>query len=197
MNLKTKVLLLLVAFACAAPCGAQEEKKKPDARPDFSGTWAREAKESNTGKERPTLVISHREPEVRIRHTPAPDDGEAGEAVYYSDGRGESNHGPWYTEEGAKRRDEIKSKTTWKGTTLVTRAEIKRLVRGAAEYLIITDKWTLSKDGKSLTLIRTLWTRNARYLAMRSGGQATMTDSGPGEYKSVFRRVPDQSEGHP
>jgi hypothetical protein len=192
MCLKTKILLLLVAFACAAQCAAQDKKKDVPARPDLSGKWALDPKESNPGVARLTLVISHSEPEVRIRHElTTTDDSEAGETVYYSDGRGESNLGPWFIEEGAKRRDELKSKTVWKGRALVTRTEIKRLVRGAAAYLIVTDKWTLSQDGHTLTRVQTLWTRNGTYLALGSGGRATVTDSGPGEYKTVFRRVPD------
>jgi hypothetical protein len=195
LRVATRTLLLTAMLLCVATAFSQDSKKaarRPQpATPDLSGTWALDPKESNPGEPGLKLVISHSEPEVRIRREPATDDGSAGETVYYSDGRGESNLGPWLIEAGEKRRDEFKSKTVWKGQTLVTRTEMKRLVRGAAAYLVITDKWRLSDDGQKLTHVQTVWTRNGTYLALGSGGQLAVTDSGPGEYKAVFRRAHD------
>jgi hypothetical protein len=185
------LLLLLVAFARPAAGAAQEKKAGP--RPDFSGVWELDPKQTDSGETRLALVISHSEPEVRIRLRTV-EDGveEITESVYYSDGRGESNPGPTYVEGGtALRRDELKSKTVWKGQALVTRTEVKRVVRGAAAYLIVTDKWTLSEGGRKLTHAQTLWTRNGTYIEAPPKGPAAVTDSGPSEYKTVFRRVPD------
>jgi|SRR5215207_703272 len=159
MNLKATILLSLVAFVCAAPRAAQEKKKEPPARPDFSGTWVLDLKKSGFRDVRSpravtlptTLVITHGEPEVRVtrKFSEAYGEERGGEIVYYTDDRGEKN-----TLVGSDRvslSGTIESHTKWKGKRLVIRGTEYLVAFGDTNKLDFAERWELSADGNTLT----------------------------------------------
>jgi hypothetical protein len=126
----TLIALLLVAAQVAATAGT---------KPDFSGQWVVNARESDFGLIPPPqcrgLKLSHREPELISEET-----GPAGEPCglmirYTTDGTPVT-----YTADNARRR----ARLTWRGAALV----IDRTSDDGVEMQI---EATLSADGKKLT----------------------------------------------
>ena len=146
-----------MAACLAGVSAARDDKRKGAApRPDLSGTWVLDRSKSNYGdargrnisKDDVTLVITHRDPELRFTKTVVNEGRqETKEYVYYTDGRGETN--PMYYGSG-----EVDSKTRWDGDrleTLATLARVGRANQGAGYYLAMEAKWRLSDDGRTLT----------------------------------------------
>lgn len=160
MNLKATILLLLFASACAAPCAAQDKKKKETAaRPDFSGTWVLDLSKSQyygaRGGFKPTaqdtLVISHGEPELRVKQTFGSLRGgeRTLDLVYYTDGRGEKN--TFVGRDEVSLSGTVASETKWKGARLVIRGSQRARSFGDVSDFKFTEKWELSADGQTLT----------------------------------------------
>ena len=169
------LLLSLCLLACAAAAAAADDKKK--ARPDFSGTWELDRSKSDFGlfRDRPiskadsTLVITHRDPELKIARTLRLNgQQETKEFTYYTDERGETNP-------AAVGAGEIKSKTKWDGDKVAARAKMTWPGQnGAAGYeMDLTQKWQVSSDGRTLT--------NTTLITNRTGVR---------EIKLVYRRAP-------
>jgi hypothetical protein len=147
---------------CAALSPAQKKKsdERDRARPNLTGTWVLDeviqgsVKTKNLMLEagQVTLVISHRDPEIRMTRTATKKEGEVTqELVFYADGRGETNQGPAL---GLGREDisgKIKSSTVWKKTKLRTTSEVRGALQGDFYIVMITDEWELSADGQTLT----------------------------------------------
>lgn len=161
MNLKTKISLLLIAFACAAPCSAQEKTKKSERqRPDFSGTWVIDLKKSGHNNPRRALtvpaelVITHGGPEIRVTRTfpEAYTDERAVELVYYTDERGEKN--AVVGRDRVRLSGTVESHTKWKGSRIVIRGTEYLVALGDANNLDFTERWELSADGNTLTQTR-------------------------------------------
>src|SRR5689334_476225 len=92
--------ILLISFWLLATIStgmAQNDKNKPNEqkKPDLSGTWILDASQSNFGSNKDkvtdyTVIIVHREPEIRITWRFKQGGQEfSQEAVYYIDGRPE------------------------------------------------------------------------------------------------------------
>ena len=169
----TLLCLCLLLLACPAPAAAaRDDKKKNDKpRPDLSGTWELDRPKSDFGlfRDRPvskadsTLVVAHRDPELKITRTLRLNgQQETKEFTYYTDGRGETN--PATIGAG-----EVKSKTKWDGDKVAARS--KMTWRGGAE-MDVTQKWQVSPDGKTLT--------NTTVISNQMGVQ---------EIKLVYRRA--------
>lgn len=153
--MKFVLLWLCLALGLAGVSAAHDDKKKEEKpRPDLSGTWELDRSKSDFGmfRDRPvskadsTLVIAHRDPELKITRTLRLNgQEETKQFAYYTDGRGETNPagiGP----------GEIKSKTKWDGDKVSVRAKLTRPGPGGAAYdLEMTQKWQVSSDGKTLT----------------------------------------------
>ena len=123
---------------------SQLEKGSSDKRskPDFSGTWVLDKAKSAKVEYDLTLHIEHREPEITITRTFVDTAGEQKEkSVYYTDGRDET-----VTE---KLQHIYKPVTKWRGNTLVR--ESVYVTRGTRFEVVTTEKWSLSKDGQTLT----------------------------------------------
>ncbi|HKC65454.1 MAG TPA: hypothetical protein VKB86_17565 [Pyrinomonadaceae bacterium] len=145
-------------LALTALCLAQEDKSKT--HPDFSGTWMSDEtltsranpKQLVRNTEQTTLVILHREPEVKITiKTISGGNEQKREVVYYSDGRGETNPGPTISLNLNGVSKEIKSITEWKKGKLLTTSVIRTPMRGAFYNVYIFEEWKLSSDGQILT----------------------------------------------
>src|SRR5947199_9360145 len=88
------VALLLLACVSYFHANARTGYQK-QTRPDLSGTWTMERskmKESLLNPSELTLIITHQEPEIRIkRRFTLGSKRQEQDLVYYTDGRGESN----------------------------------------------------------------------------------------------------------
>lgn len=132
-------------FIAATLCFAQAETRGANqpARPDLSGTWILDkAKSQKVDADNFTLIIVHREPEIRITEKSLKDGRElSNEVVHYTDGRSDSD-----TADGAHY---AKVKIKWQGKTLVR--ENIHTTSGVKFEIVTTEEWKLSKDHKSLT----------------------------------------------
>ena len=145
------VTLSLLAGASAA---GDDKKKESKPRPDFSGTWQLDRAKSDYGifGDRPiakadaTLVVEHKEPELKITRTLRLNGREeTGVFTYYTDERGEANP-------AAIGPGDVRSKTKWEGDKVVARASIRgKGSGGVGAGLDVTQKWYVSSDGKTLT----------------------------------------------
>jgi hypothetical protein len=156
------------------PCAAQDKKAaKAQNRPDLSGTWVYDPQRSYPVSRRrtisETLTIVHREPEIKVTSRGNVDGQKAeAEVVLYTDGRGEWNAG--YTGHVGY------TKTEWDGRALVTRHKSSYTSAGWTRYDVeVTQRWELSKDGKSLIrkTVRREWPNN----------------SDPGQSIALYRRM--------
>jgi hypothetical protein len=141
-SMRAAAALLAIAFAVPAVSAAQQV-------PNLSGTWVLQADKSDFGMipapQSRTDVIEHLEPKLTIKRTVVT--AGAGESVlnlvYAVDGKPHKNMaGP----------SELTSTLSWEGRTLVT---VSTLETGQGQATI-TDRLTLSEDGKTLTQARTL-----------------------------------------
>jgi len=152
--LKTTLLALcLLACAATVAVAARDDGKKGGKHPDLSGTWTLDRSKSDFGVfwDRPlaktdaTLVVLHREPELKVTRTLRLNGREeTKELVYYTDGRGESNPAAI----GGGTAD---SKTNWERDSIVARAKLSRPgAKGRVEVELI-ETWRMSGDRKTLT----------------------------------------------
>ena len=150
-----RVIFLLWALSLAAWCIAQDGKaKSPAARPDFSGNWVLDHSKSSLGpfdrmlaNAEVTLVISHKDPELKISRKASVNGREQSQILtYYSDGRGETNpniFGP----------TEVKTKTKWDKSKLVSDASQSiNTPRGDTIHIDTSEKRELSADGNTLNI---------------------------------------------
>jgi len=136
-------LTLLLAGALAAPAMAAQ------APPDLSGTWVLQLDQSDLGAmtgqlQARTDVIEHKEPNLKIKRIVRSTAGEStSDLVYMVDGK------PWKNTAGPT---EITSTLTWEEGALV----MVSTVPNPQGEVTITDRYTLSADGKTLTQARVL-----------------------------------------
>jgi len=150
-----RVMFLLCILSLAAWCVAQDGKgKTPATRPDFSGNWVLDHSKSSLGPlERPlanaevTLVIAHKEPELKISRKASVNGREQSQILtYYSDARGETNPAVFGSAE-------VKTKTKWDKIKLVSDASTTiNTPRGDAIHIDTSEKRELSADGNTLTI---------------------------------------------
>jgi hypothetical protein len=148
--MKALPLALCLLAACAVAAAGGDRKK---AHPDFSGTWRIDRSKSDYGEwsDKPlakadsTLVVEHRDPELKIKSTLSLDGREeVRDFAYYTDGRGETNQATL----GA---GQVESKTKWDGDKVVSEGHVKRRGQGGTYELTVTQRWQVSSDGKTLT----------------------------------------------
>ena len=121
-----------------------------DATPNFTGKWSLDAAKSDFGPMPPpesvVHVIEHKEPTVKIVTTQKGAQGEVtNERQLTTDGKENVNKmrmGPG--------EQDVKSNTKWSGKALTTRFKLD--MQGNA--FDVNDAWTLSDDGKVLTIVR-------------------------------------------
>ncbi len=116
------------------------------AKPNFTGDWKLNPAKSDFGQfpapSKLTMSIGHDDPNLKVSTSMAGDYGEfTWEAAYTTDGKECIN----------KMRDnESKSTVTWDGDILL----INTKTSFGGNDMTISDKWTLSADGKTLTIDR-------------------------------------------
>jgi hypothetical protein len=135
------VMALAVVTALPVSVAAQE-------KPNFSGTWVLQADKSDFGMIPPptsrTDIIDHQEPKITVKRTAVTAEGESKvDLVYAVDGK------PWKNQAGGQ---EATSTLRWEAQELVVVSEVDT-PQGLAT---LTDRWSLSADGKTLTQVRTI-----------------------------------------
>jgi hypothetical protein len=130
-----KSVLMVAALATVAPAAD---------KPNFSGNWVLDADKSNFGPMPPpttmTRKVDHNDPAMTVDQTTtggAQGDQQA-TMKYSTDGKETTN---------SMMGNDVKSTTVWEGNALV----IKMAADFQGTEIKITDKWTLSDDGKVLT----------------------------------------------
>jgi hypothetical protein len=126
----------------AAACGLLQAQAKPN----FSGTWklnvSQERFRSDAGARQPHRQITHEDPDLKDSYTQSGQMGEfAAEMKYSTDGKETTN---------SVRGNEIKSTAKWDGDDLA----IAGKTRSMARNVTLNDRWSLSADGKTLTIQR-------------------------------------------
>ena len=140
----TGLLGLVAVLSLAGPIAAAAQ-----AVPNLSGTWVLQADKSSFGMmpapQSRTDVIDHQEPKLTIKRTATDANGQTTttEFGYAVDGQPYKNMaGP----------TEVTSRLHWEGAILVS---VSTATAPQGE-VTITDRYTLSEDGKTLTQQRTL-----------------------------------------
>ena len=136
-----RILSVLSLLFAVSPLQAQS-------KPDFSGTWRVNLEKSDFGSlSRPTGLINkivHREPNIELTMTEISASGETvTKAHFTTDGKENSN---------SSRGNTVRSRQWWDGNVLV--AEAQGTFAGA--QFTGKSRWTLSSDGKVLTIERDL-----------------------------------------
>jgi hypothetical protein len=137
----------LLVVLVSALAGAQ------NATPNFTGKWNLDAAKSDFGPMPPpdsvVHVIDHKEPSIKIVTTQKGAQGETtNERVLTTDGKENVNK----MRMGPDGEQEVKSTSKWNGKALATSFTLD--VQGNA--FDINDSWTLSDDGKVLTIVRAI-----------------------------------------
>jgi hypothetical protein len=142
------VLTFCLALAAEAPAQSQpKESPQAESRPNFTGTWVMDAAKSDWGGvEAPGLmryVIRHRGGTLMLLST---QDSVTKRLEMMTDGQERM------TEEDAD--SEIWARVFWEGKTLVWEGRRKAKPAHEVEPVHWSSRWSLSEDGKTLTVKR-------------------------------------------
>lgn len=166
------LLLILCVAACVVVSPAQVKNSSAQDRPDLTGTWERNPSKSESpfgavpGSS--SLTISHKEPELWIiRKSSNKGEDSINDSTYYSDGRGDMNIptfgtaisvGPANSNDAKsiKPSGEVKSKTKWEGSKLVSRTSMVHFIGDHRLDVEIIEEREISLDGKTLTIVTTV-----------------------------------------
>lgn len=149
--LKTVLASIIIVFPCAILGSAQSQPAQ--ARPDLNGAWKLNSQKSDLADDyryalslgEESVRISVQDPEIKVtRHYSF---GEFN-SILYTDGRTASNRDTT--------GETIKLSAKWDGRKLVSRYTLHRAFAGNPETVDVIDEWTISNDGKTLTLKTTM-----------------------------------------
>ena len=143
MNRRSMLTLLALASLTAALAPAAD-------KPNFSGSWKMNAGKSDFGPIPPPdkleRTIKHEDPKMNVNTLNVGAQGETKtEAVYTTDGKDSVNKMAGM---------DVKSVAAWDGDKLIIKS--KREIQGMEISMV--ENWTLSADGKILTIINDLST---------------------------------------
>jgi hypothetical protein len=115
-------------------------QQKP-AKPDFSGSWAISGPSDSQGggTDTPFMRVEHQEPQLKVTFSEAPKSGQQDVWSLTTNGIESTNR---------INGKETKSRTFWQGNSLVT----EWVTEANGKPVHHRQTWTLSKDGKRLTL---------------------------------------------
>lgn len=142
-------LAAILIFVFTVGAFAQSDKKNSGdaARPDFSGTWTIDRTKTKKLDFDLKLIVVQKEPEMKVTK------------IYNFKGAKKIDEQTYYTD-GRRTPDEttdtniVSIDAAWSGNAYIRKRQISR-VQGKAIVLTTTEKWELSKDGKTLTLTLT------------------------------------------
>ena len=151
-----KISGILFLIALLSICAFPQEKSKDDKsqeKPNFSGTWVIDKEKSYSSSEERknvshyTLVIAHSGEQIKIfRNYIIKNNKSSYTDILYTDKRKERN----VDSTGMTMQGDIESKTSWKKQTIV-----RHFIYDTSQmpaYTISDEKYSLSKDGKILTI---------------------------------------------
>jgi hypothetical protein len=153
--IKLSIFFLLIA-SFSFSIAAQEKKKENEAsgKPNLSGTWIIDKEKSySKSSERKKvdyykLIISHSGEEIKIaRNYSFNNQRSSFTEILFTDKRGERN----LDKTGMTDFPEIKSATFWKKQSIVRRFLYNKRDTGTP-YVVSSEKYALSDDGKTLTI---------------------------------------------
>lgn len=138
----------VLATALTLLAAATPAQSRAQGVPDLSGTWKLVTDQSDFGPmlapQSRTDVIDHKEPKLNIKRTVVTGAGETSSSLVYA-----IDNTPYKNMAGGQ---EITSTLKWEAQTLVMAST---LATGQGD-VGINDRITLSSDGKTLTMARTL-----------------------------------------
>lgn len=154
--LPMKRVIFLLWILCLSAWGSAQDgrTKSSTARPDFSGNWILDHSKSSLGplervlaNAEVTLVIAHKEPELKISRKASVNGREQSQILtYYSDARGETNPAVFGSAE-------MKTKTKWDKSKLVSDASTSiNTRRGDTIHIDTSERREISSDGNTLTI---------------------------------------------
>jgi hypothetical protein len=158
-----KLIIALLVLWCAQLDFAHGNQAKfvKTLTPDLSGAWKLNRAKSDLGDDNRYelslnevgITILHHDPDLNLtrRFRAAKSDTES-KWLFHTNGSGETNP-------GITAREVIKSNTKWEGKKLVSRYLLHREIawsHGTVDSVDVVDEWSLSDDGKILTLKTTL-----------------------------------------
>lgn len=122
------------------------------AKPNFSGSWKTNAAKSDFGPMPPPdkwdMAVEHKDPSLKVKTTMASQMGERTvDAAYTTDGVETT------VSEG---QGQTRATVTWDGNSIVFKTTRKANMQGEEIEIKGTEKWTLSGDGKTITVDMTL-----------------------------------------
>jgi hypothetical protein len=128
-----------------APLAARAQQQAPN----LSGTWELDVAKSSfgmmPGPSKATLVIAHKEPELKVTSTQTTPGGDrTATNSYTTDGKAAKNVGAM--------GNEVTSTLKWDGAVLTNASTTQ--VQG--NDVSITERWTVAPDGRTLTINRTV-----------------------------------------
>ena len=156
--LSASLLTVLLTLCLSAGALGDDKKKEGKSHRDLSGTWQIDKVKSDFGEfiDRPlskadaTLVVEHKDPELKIKRTLSLNgQEEVKQFTYYTDERGETNQATIGV-------GEVKSKTKWDGDRVVSEAQVTRRGQSGPYVLNVMQRWQVSSDGKTLTNTTTI-----------------------------------------
>jgi hypothetical protein len=151
LNVSAAALLLLLSASAWAQ----------DAKPNFTGKWNLDVAKSDFGPMPPpesmVHVIEHKEPSLKVVTTTKSAQGETtNERPLTTDGKENV-----YKMRGPDGEQPVTSTSKWNGKALAT--SFKLSAQGTE--FEINDSWTLSDDGKVLTVARTIKAAQGEFTA--------------------------------
>lgn len=157
---KTKRIILAAAILLVTATATFAQKTS-----NFSGRWElNKAKSSPVGQmQNRVLVIEHNDPNLKVNRTETYADGErvSNPLTLTTDGKL-----GYYTQFGGKNRQNFQA--SWEGAKLVIKWNQDRGPAGQE-----TETWTLSANGKTLTITTTQQAREAKSGDATSGANLT------------------------
>jgi hypothetical protein len=166
--------LLFICLLCifSVVCAVAQEKSDSQAtnkKTDFSGTWIpqveKDSKPDAGSKGWTNVIITQVGQDIKFTLVyPQTSKAPTRELKYYIDERGETNEGLvyyYYIANGKETEKEVKSKTKWDGSVLVTVHKMVFRENAITVTNDLTMRWELSPDGKTLTR----YTKLSNYVA--------------------------------
>ena len=113
-------------------------------KPDFSGSWKLNSSRSDFGPMPPPdkwdMVVEHKDPSLKVKTTMA------------NAQMGERNDEAEYATDGTERQWTTTAVVTWEGALIVFKTSRKVNMQGEQVEIKGEEKWSLSEDGKTLTV---------------------------------------------
>jgi hypothetical protein len=192
-SVKASVCLLVLLSASLSTAQVDGQLPLAQPKPDMSGVWIIDLSQSDVKKrnlalsfDQLSLVIAHHEPKIKVTRKAVTDGRESStEFTLHTDGRGKSSLVFTTSKGDADYLIRVKVKSAWEGGTLLTKGTIQyhSVIGWSVFFVGVKERWELSPDGNTLTLISSYGPRRAFASDVFVGDQYFE------HIKRVFKRV--------